>query len=117
MSTPIHKLLTELEDLSARAIADVEAGELIAAADSIRLRGEALARLDDALAAAGPVSYEEWNRLVVIHFQGNRALQLLTVAKEQLSAEAVESSREQALLQCVAGVVLESTTASVSETA
>lgn len=109
MTDTLNNLLSELEELSAKAVDQATAGELEAAAHTIFQRSAAVVGLQRVLAAAEPVSYTEWNRLAVIHFQGNRIHDMLLAARGQLAAELVESTRGQALLECVSGVVGEST--------
>lgn len=117
MSPELDQLLIELEKLSARAIEEVQAHDLTAAAQTVRLRGQALSRLQLELAHTQAISYEEWNRLVVIHFQGNRIGEGFMQARQRLAAQLVETSRDQALLNCVAGIVKRKVTPQIREIA
>lgn len=117
MAHALASLLQELEDLSAEALEQVSAGQLKRAAESVRQRGVAVRHLQEALAAAGPVSYEEWNRLVVIHFQGNRVQEAFTQARAHLASELSAAGREQALLHCVYGTIKQKPVRNLNETA
>lgn len=101
----IDGLLTELEELSAKALQETEAGNLTSAMHTIAQRGVAVGQLPTALAAAAPVTYVEWNRIAVIHFQGNRIQASLQAVRQRFAGERVQTAREQALLECVTGVV------------
>lgn len=105
MAEALDRLLQELEDLSAKALQEALASDLTAAAQSIAVRGLAVQRWQDQLATAGTVTYEEWNRLAVIHFQGNRILEAIGEARRRLAADATDHQRARALLNCVTAVV------------
>jgi len=101
MSTVDH-LLTELEQLSARALELADAGDTMEAATVVARRGEAVERLQK---LSEPLSYPDWNRLVVIHYQGNQLAASLTSARRRIAAEFLETAREDAFLGCIGGVV------------
>jgi hypothetical protein len=105
MNENIDGLLTELEELSAKALEQVDQSELTTAVQLVEQRGAAIGRLQTAIASSGPLSYVEWNRMTVIHCQGNRLQSALEGLRGRLAAELVLSAREHALLDCVTGVV------------
>jgi hypothetical protein len=101
----IDSLLTELETLSAKAMEEAAAPDFDVVGQTLRHRAAVIDNLQALLATAEPVSYTEWNRLAVIHFQGNRVHELLEAARQRLAGELMQNVREQALLGCVNGVV------------
>jgi hypothetical protein len=117
MPSNLECLLNELEEASAQALALVESGELALAADIVRRRGVTLSHLQEALTVVDPVSYEEWNRLAVIHFQGNRVQEALTIARARLAAELIDNFREQSLLDSMSHLVSTRSAPSVQEIA
>jgi hypothetical protein len=98
----VDHYLTELEELSARALELADAGDTVAAAVVVNHRGEAVQRLQ---ALSEPLSYTDWNRLVVIHYQGNQIAASLATARKQIASEFLESAREHAFLECIGGVI------------
>jgi hypothetical protein len=118
MSGRLEELLTELEELSVRALEEANRGDIVAALETVCQRGEAVSSLQTALAKESPVSYTEWNRLAVIHFQGNRIQESIETTRLHLAGELIQNVRDQALLGCVSGVVNESpSTSGLNETA
>ena len=77
MNTELNHLLTRLEELSSE-IADRsdpslhENVDILEVRELIRERGKLIEQLQPMLAANTALSYEEWNRLVVLHHQGAR---------------------------------------------
>jgi hypothetical protein len=100
----LDELFSELERISAEAVDQAAAGDIEATVRSINERGAAVLRLEAALKNAPPASYTEWNRLIVIHFQGKRILEHLAAARMRLGSDLIESERERALLDCVNAV-------------
>jgi hypothetical protein len=96
------ELLTELERLGAQAFELAEAGDTVQAATVVALRAKAVERLQ---LLKGPLSYTDWNRLVVIHCQGNRIAASLQAARVRIASEFLDSMREHALLECMSGVL------------
>jgi hypothetical protein len=117
MNEIVDQLLTQLEELSARAVDFAGEGNTVAAADVIAERGTAIERLKLAIASSEPLSYTDWNRLVVIHCQGNRIHANLQTAREQIASEVVECARENAFLECVGGVVEQTGSSQLNESA
>jgi hypothetical protein len=111
------ELLTELESVSAAALLHASTGDTICAASSIERRGVLIQKLTAMMAQSEPLSYTDWNRLVVIHYQGSRIAVDLHAARVQIAHEFVETSREHAYLGCISGVVQNDVAAQLNEQA
>ena len=108
MSASIHELLGRLEDVSAEAVNITDLAlnpvvDAVAALDKITERGELVQQLNTELAVAGPLSYADFNRLVIIHYQGSRADENLKMTRSQLAGELSANTRERAFLDCLTG--------------
>lgn len=108
MNTPLDDLLGRLEEVSTEAakITDPalsEAVDTIAALDKIKERGSLVQQLNTELKSAGPLSYTDFNRLVIIHYQGSRAEENLRLVRNQLAGQLSANTRERAYLDCVTG--------------
>lgn len=110
--TIVDELLTELEQLSARGLELAEAGDTVAAVPVIEARGNVVDRLTS---LSEPLSYADWNRLVVIHYQGNRIAASLQAARKVIAAEFLDTVRNDAFLGCIGGVVDEPTPSHLNE--
>ena len=92
MSKELEQLLTRLEELSAQAV-DCSDPSLHERVDTLQIqnlvreRGELIQQLPPVLAAQGPVSYVEWNRIVIIHHQGSRIHENIERARNRLVVE------------------------------
>lgn len=116
MSEPIDGLLSELEELSTRVVELAAAADTVAAEDLITQRGAVAARLKMALeTAVSPCSYSDWNRLVVVHAQGNQIQAHLAAARTGIAMQLIENAREQALLECMSGVMNPEATGQLDE--
>jgi hypothetical protein len=110
MNTEIDELLTRLEQLNCRAMdssdpalePNVDAAQLF---ELIRERGKLIEQLKPSLAAHAPVSYVEWNRLVVIHRAGARILDNLNVVRSRVASEIGANSSGRAFLERVTGLL------------
>ena len=110
MDVPIEELLTRLETVSADAV--TAADPTASAADAERVsgliaqRGRLIEAFQAAVSAnAAPLSYTDWNRLVIVHHQGVRAFQNLQRKRSELASELAANSRERAFLECITGMV------------
>jgi hypothetical protein len=98
----VDELLTELERLSAHALELADAGDTVQAAGVVLERGQALQRLQS---IREPLSYADWDRLVVIHYQGNRIATSLQAVRVHIAREFLDSMREHAFLECMSSVI------------
>lgn len=111
MNTSIDGLLSRLEDLTAEAVkvtnpALNESVDTIAALELIGQRGALINQLNTALSSpAEPLSYADFNRLIVIHFQGRQAESNLIHHRNQLANLLSTNTRERALLDRITGIV------------
>jgi hypothetical protein len=108
VSTSIHELLSRLEDVSTEAVRITDPAlnttvDTVAALDKITERGQLVQQLNTELDAAGLLSYADFNRLVVIHYQGSRADENLKLTRSQLAGELSANTRERAFLDCLTG--------------
>jgi hypothetical protein len=104
----INDLLTRLESVSMEAMkmTDPTANEVvdtIASDNKIQERGILVDQLNAELAAAGPLSYTDFNRLIIIHYQGSRTEENVQLARNQLAGELSLNTRGRAFLDCIAG--------------
>ena len=111
MNTLVEGLLGRLEDLTAEAVkatnpALPEAVDPIAALELIGRRGALINELKSALSLpAEPLSYTDFNRLVVIHFQGRQAESHLINYRNQLADLLSTNTRERTLFDRITGMV------------
>lgn len=106
-------LIEQLENISVQAI-DAGTQDPVRALGLIQRRGVLIRKLSQELPAAETVSYEEWNRLVIVHAQGNRLHAMLCSVREELARQASVYAREQALMDTLAGMTNGSGTSLVS---
>jgi hypothetical protein len=104
----IDTLLSQLESVSAEAVSITdpavnETPDSVAALEKISERGVLVQQLHTELAAAGPLSYADFNRLVVIHYQGSRVEENLKLTRNQLAGQLSSNTRERAYLDCITG--------------
>ena len=110
MSPLIDSLLPQLESVTARIFEMTEAAlsagdNIVQISDLVSERGLLVKQLDDLLAKNSPLSYSDWNRLVVIHNQGQRIEMNLQSTRGRIVNQIAMNARGQAFLNCVAGVV------------
>src|ERR1035441_1309140 len=111
MNTLVEGLLGRLEDLTAEAVkatnpALPEVVDPIAALELIGRRGALINELKSALSLpAEPLSYTDFNRLVVIHFQGRQAESHLINYRNQLADLLSTNTRERTLFDRITGMV------------
>jgi hypothetical protein len=111
MSASVEGLLSRLEDLTAEAVkatnpALPEAVDAIAALALIGQRGALISELKSALSSpAEPLSYTDFNRLIVIHFQGRQTESHLIDYRNQLANLLSTNSRERTLFDRITGMV------------
>jgi hypothetical protein len=84
MPTQIEELLARLEEVSVELVDRSDPMQVI---ELVRKRGELIRQLKPVLAVSSPVSYAEWNRLVVIHHQGHRIFENLTQMRARIALE------------------------------
>lgn len=92
MNTQIEELLTRLEEVNSEAADRSDPAlhqkvDTVQVLELVRERGKLLDQLKPVLAAHAPVSYMEWNRLVVIHHQGTRILENLHQVRMRVASE------------------------------
>jgi hypothetical protein len=111
MSASVEGLLGRLEDLTAEAVKTTnpalpEAVDPIAALELIGRRGALINELNSALSLpAEPLSYTDFNRLIVIHFQGRQAESHLVDYRNQLANLLFTNTRERTLFDRITGIV------------
>jgi hypothetical protein len=120
MSNVVDEVLTRLEEVSARAFqatgaASHEGLEPSVVIPLIEERGATIAELNNVLETVGPLSYSEWNRLAIVHFQGNRIQANLLSLRSQLVLAAADTARAQAFIERLAGAVGEQRQEDLSE--
>jgi hypothetical protein len=104
----LDDILSRLENVSTEAVritdpALNETPDSVAAFEKISERGVLVQQLQAELGAAGPLSYPDFNRLVVIHHQGSRAEENLRLTRNQLAGRLSVHTRERAYLDCITG--------------
>lgn len=92
MSTQLEELLSRLEELSTQAVDSSDPAlhpsvDTVGILEFIRERGSLIEQLRPVLAAHSPVSYVEWNRLIVIHHQGARILENVNHVRSRVAFE------------------------------
>lgn len=102
MSTQIEELLVRLEEVNAQA---VDCSDPVQVLELVRKRGELIRQLKPVLAAAAPVSYTEWNRLVVIHHQGNRIFENLIQVRARVALEIGANASGRLFLERMTGLL------------
>jgi len=110
MTGSIESLLDRLEKISADAVAATDPARSTAdapiGAELIEERGKLIEEFRVALGNISmPLSYTDWNRLVIVHHQGVRIHDNLQRTRSELVAQLTANCREQAFLECVAGMV------------
>jgi hypothetical protein len=110
MDTLMEELLTRLEEVNSRAVdssdpALHEVVNTVQVLELIRERGLLIEQLKPELAARAPVSYIEWNRLVIIHHQGARILENLKQVRSQVALELGANSSGRVFLQRVTSLL------------
>lgn len=108
MSARLDDLLSRLEDVSAEAVrltdpALNDVADSAAAFEKVNERGGLVQQLNAELAAAHPLSYTDFNRLVVIHYQGSRVQENLRLTRNQIAGQLSANNRERAYFDCVTG--------------
>lgn len=110
MNTQIEELLIRLEEVNSRAVdgSDLalhQAVDTVQVLELIRERGALLEQLKPVLASQAPVSYIEWNRLVIIHHQGSRILENLQQVRNRVALEIGANSSGRVFLQRVTSLL------------
>jgi hypothetical protein len=110
MNTEIDELLTRLEQLNCQAMdgsdpALQQSVDAVQVLELIRERGKLIEQLKPALAAHSPVSYVEWNRLVVIHRAGARILENLMTVRSRVASEIGSNASGRVFLERVTGLL------------
>jgi hypothetical protein len=113
MNSDIENLLGQLETISAELTEMTEhslsgADNLVEVLDLITGRGALVEKLSGDLAArSSPVSYSDWNRLVVIHHQGQRIGTNLSAKRNDILGQLAVNAQGQALLNRMNALVEE----------
>ncbi len=110
MESQIGQLLTRLEEVNSRAVEGSDPAlqpsvDTVGVLELIRERGQLLEQLRPVLAAHAPVSYVEWNRLVVIHHGGARILENLKQVRSRVASELGANSSGRYFLERVRSVL------------
>jgi hypothetical protein len=122
MNKTVDEMLTTLEEVSAKVVdaTDITQRDTLDASLTIPLiekRGALIAELNNVLRTSEPLSYSEWNRLVIVHYQGNRIQANLLGLRSQAVVALADNARAQAFIERLTGAVGERRKEQVSETA
>jgi hypothetical protein len=101
MNTEIEELLIRLEQVSTEAADSFN--PLLS--DAIEERRKLIEKLQPVLASHAPLSYSEWNRLVVIHHQGSRIQANLERIRSQMALELGGNARGRLFLERVTSLI------------
>jgi hypothetical protein len=101
MNTQLEELFSRLEHVST---------ELAESSDplltgAIEERGELIQQLQRVLALQDPLSYSEWNRLVVIHHQGSRIQENLEKIRNRVALQLTENTGGRVFLERVTSMI------------
>ena len=110
MNPDIEALLTHLEEVSARAAesshpllnADMDTVQVL---KLIQQRRKLIEQLQPLLAVHAPLSYIEWNRLMVIHHQGSRIQENLAITRNRLALELAGNAQGRMFLDRVKSMI------------
>jgi hypothetical protein len=110
MEMEINELLGRLEELSSALTRTVDAAAGVESdgdtvAGLLVQRGQAIEELTRAIAARGPLTYIEFNRMAVIHYQGNQAAIGLKQIRDEMDAALASTTRKQAFANRIAGTL------------
>jgi hypothetical protein len=110
MKTEIEDLLTRLEELSAEAVdrsdpAQENGVDTLQVRALLQERGRLIEELQPVLAANAPVSYLEWNRIVIIHHQGSRIQENLVQTRNQVALDLRVNSSGRVFLDRVSSMI------------
>lgn len=110
MTSEIGNLLTLLEEVNSRAAENSDpslntAVDVVAVLELIKERGRLIEQLQPLLALHAPVSYVEWNRLVVIHHQGALISENLGRVRNQVALELGTSYGGRLFLERMTGML------------
>jgi hypothetical protein len=122
MSNAVGRLLTHLEEVTAKAFdaTDTARHDTLDPERALALieeRGVLIAELNDALRTAEPVSYTEWNRFVIMQYQGNGIQANLLGLRSQAVLALADNARAQAFIERLTGAVWQGPEEHLSETA
>jgi hypothetical protein len=101
MNTELEDLLSRLEQVSAEAAES--SNPLLAGA--IEERGKLIEQIQPVLASHVPLSYSEWNRLVIVHHQGSRIQENLENIRNQVVLELGGNTRGRLFLERVTSMI------------
>lgn len=110
MNTEIDELLTRVEELTTLAMDSSDpvlqqSVDMVQVLQLIRERGKLLDQIKPMLRSHAPVSYVEWNRLVVIHRAGARILENLSQARSRVTSEIAANSSGRLFFARVTGLL------------
>ena len=100
----LEDLLSQLERITTEAVgaaAGAEKSDFDRAVRLIVQRGELVRQLHDVIAASGPLSYMEFNRMVVVHHQGAQIEAGMKKTRETLQHARAEAERQRAYANCL----------------
>ena len=108
--TNFEIVLGSLESVTAKAvqITDPSLNEVvdtIEALDLVEERGTLLRGLKEVLSQVPQLTYIEWNRLVIVQFQGTRIEANLNLVRSTLAAQLSGNAQDRALLARMTGAV------------
>jgi hypothetical protein len=101
MDKQLEELFSRLEQVSTEL---AESSDPLLT-DAIEERGELIEQLQRELVLQGPLSYSEWNRLVVIHHQGARIQENLLKIRNQVALELTGHSGGRMFLERVTSMI------------
>ena len=113
----LDELLTQVEELSSQALELASVGNMAQAARLVEARAAGIKSLTEFIAMSGPLSFTHYNRLVVIHRQGDRIAAVINGSRLEIAKTFIDTVREHAYLERISAVVETSVPAQLSETA
>jgi hypothetical protein len=108
MNSSVGALLRRLEEVSADLVGALELpaeADLTTVAELMETRCCLIDDLKFETANAGPFSYTDFNRMVIIHVQGSRVETRLQAIRQELKAAQGMNAQARAYIHCVHGVL------------
>jgi hypothetical protein len=99
----LETVSTELTEMTERSLAGAD--NLLEVLDLLSHRGSLVERVSSLLAQSAPVSYSEWNRLVIIHYQGQRIDTNLSTKRADILSQLTANAQGQTFLNRMTSLV------------
>jgi hypothetical protein len=110
MPDSLHQLLAALEEITAKAEClvgprDGVAGDLDAVHGLIHERGVLIGKLPEVISDSAPISYSDYNRIGILHLQGDQISGRLRGIRDQLALQVASGTAQRAYRDCLSGMV------------